>query len=42
MEHKALMDRNPATGEEIKIFAKTVVKMRVAKGAKEAIVPGRK
>ena len=34
--------RNPATGEAIKIPAKTVVKMRVAKAAKEAIVPGRK
>jgi transposase-like protein len=33
---------NPATGEAIKIPAKTVVKMRVVKAAKEAIVPGRK
>ena len=33
---------DPATGEAIKIPAKTVVKMRVAKAAKEAIVPGRK
>jgi hypothetical protein len=29
-------------GEAIKIHAKTVVKMRVAKAAKMAIVPGRK
>ena len=36
------MGRNPATGEAIKTPAKTVVKMRVAKAAKEAIVPGRK
>jgi DNA-binding protein HU-beta len=34
------MGRNPARGEAIKIPAKTVVKMRVAKAAKEAIVPG--
>ncbi len=39
---KARMGRNPATGEAIKIPAKTVVKMRVAKAAKEAIVPGKK
>jgi len=32
---------NPATGATIKIPAKTVVKMRVAKAAKEAIVPPR-
>ena len=36
---KARIGRNPATGEEIKIPAKTVVKMRVAKACKEAIVP---
>ncbi len=39
---KARMGRNPATGKAIKIPAKPVVKMRVAKAAKEAIVPGRK
>ena len=38
----ARMGRNPATGAEIKIPAKTVVKMRIAKAAKEAIVPGKK
>ena len=39
---KARMGRNPATGETIKIPAKTVVKFRVAKAAKDAIVPGGK
>jgi len=34
----ARMGRNPATGESIKIPAKTVVKFRVAKGAKDAIL----
>ena len=42
VKRKARMGRNPATGEAIKIPAKTVVKMRVAKAAKVAIVPGRK
>ena len=32
------MGRNPATGEQIKIAAKTVVKFRVAKAAKEAVL----
>src|SRR3990167_10810834 len=39
---KARMGRNPATGEAIKIPAKTVVKFRAAKVAKDAIVPGGK
>ncbi len=39
---KARMGRNPATGATIKIPAKTVVKMRLAKAAKDAIVPGKK
>jgi DNA-binding protein HU-beta len=39
---QARMGRNPATGEKIKIPAKTVVKMRIAKAAKEAIVPKNK
>ena len=39
---KARMGRNPATGEAIKIPAKTVVKFRVAKAVKDAIVPGKK
>ncbi len=38
-KRKARMGRNPATGEAIKIPAKTVVKMRLGKAAKEAIVP---
>ena len=42
VKRKARMGRNPATGATIKIPAKTVVKMRVAKAAKEAIVPKRK
>ncbi len=42
VKRKARMGRNPATGAAIKIPAKTVVKMRVAKAAREAIVPGRK
>jgi DNA-binding protein HU-beta len=41
-KRKARMGRNPATGEEIKIPAKTVVKMRIAKAYKEAIVPPKK
>ncbi len=36
---KARMGRNPQTGESIKIPAKTVVKFRVAKSAKDAIAP---
>ena len=35
----ARMGRNPATGEAIHIPAKTVVKFRVAKAAKDAIAP---
>ena len=38
-KRKARMGRNPATGEEIKIPAKTVVKMRIAKACKDAIIP---
>ena len=38
-ERKARIGRNPATGESIKIPAKKVVKFRVAKAAKDAIVP---
>lgn len=34
----ARMGRNPATGEQIKIAAKTVVKFRVAKAAKDEIL----
>jgi DNA-binding protein HU-beta len=42
VKRKARLGRNPATGEQIKIPAKTVVKMRVAKACKEAIVPPKK
>ncbi len=42
VKRKARMGRNPATGETINIPAKTVVKMRVAKACKEAIVPPKK
>jgi len=42
VKRKARMGRNPATGKAIKIPAKTVVKMRIAKAAKEAIVPKRR
>ena len=42
VRRKARMGRNPATGEPINIPAKTVVKMRVAKACKEAIVPPKK
>jgi len=41
-ERKARTGRNPATGETIKIPAKKVVKFRVAKAAKDAIVPPKK
>ena len=39
---KARMGRNPQTGEAIKIPAKTVVKFRLAKAFKEAVVPPKK
>ena len=39
---KARIGRNPATGEQIKIAAKTVVKFVVTKACKEAIVPPKK
>ncbi|MBD3248119.1 HU family DNA-binding protein [Candidatus Falkowbacteria bacterium] len=38
VHRKARMGRNPATGEEIKIPAKTVAKFRLAKAAKEAVL----
>jgi len=41
-ERKARMGRNPQTGEQIKIKAKTVVKFRVAKVAKDTIAPPKK
>jgi DNA-binding protein HU-beta len=39
---KARMGRNPATGETIKIAAKKVLKFRVAKAAKDAVIPPKK
>ena len=39
VKRKARMGRNPATGETIKIKAKTVVKFRVAKVCKDTIIP---
>jgi len=42
VDRKARMGRNPATGEAIKIPAKKVVKFRVAKAVKDAIVRRRK
>ena len=42
VDRKARTGRNPATGESIKIAAKKVVKFRVAKAAKDAIVPPKK
>lgn len=39
VKRKARIGRNPATGEEIKIKAKTVVKFRVAKACKDTIIP---
>ena len=41
-DRKARMGRNPQTGEAIKIKAKTVVKFRVAKSAKDVIAPPKK
>jgi DNA-binding protein HU-beta len=41
-ERKARIGRNPQTGEQIKIKAKTVVKFRVAKAAKDVIAPPKK
>ena len=39
VNRKARIGRNPATGQEIQIPAKKVVKFRVAKAAKDSIVP---
>ena len=38
-KRKARMGRNPATGEAIKIPAKTVVKARIQKALKDAVLP---
>lgn len=38
IDRKARIGRNPATGEQIQIPAKKVVKFRVAKAAKDAVL----
>ncbi len=38
VKRKARMGRNPATGEEIRIPAKRVLKFRIAKAAKDAVL----
>lgn len=38
VNRKARMGRNPATGEQINIPAKTVVKFRIAKVCKEGVL----
>jgi len=38
VNRKARMGRNPATGETIQIPAKTVLKFRIAKAAKDAVL----
>jgi DNA-binding protein HU-beta len=42
VRRKARKGRNPATGRPIKIPAKRVLKFRIAKPAKDAIVPSKK
>ncbi len=42
VKRKARKGRNPATGQEIQIPAKTVVRVRPSKAFKEAIVPPKK
>ncbi len=42
VDRKARKGRNPATGETINIPAKKVVRFRVAKAAKDSIVPPKK
>jgi DNA-binding protein HU-beta len=41
VDRKARVGRNPATGETIQIKAKKVVKFRVSKAAKDAILGGK-
>ena len=38
VDRAARMGRNPATGETIQITAKTVLKFRIAKAAKDAVL----
>ena len=42
VSRKARMGRNPATGESIKIPAKKVLKFRIAKACKDAVLPAKK
>jgi DNA-binding protein HU-beta len=42
VERKKRKGRNPATGQEIIIPAKKVIKFRIAKAAKDAIAPAKK
>lgn len=42
VNRKARMGRNPQTGEAIKIPAKRVVKFRIAKACKDAVVGAKK
>ena len=42
VKRKARKGRNPATGQEIQIPAKTIVKVRPSKAFKEAIMPTKK
>ena len=42
VNRKARMGRNPATGQAIKIPAKKVLKFRIAKAAKDAVMPAKK
>ena len=39
---KARLGRNPATGAEIQIPAKTVIRFRVAKAAKDSVIGAKK
>jgi DNA-binding protein HU-beta len=41
-KRKARMGRNPATGETIKIAAKTTLKFRVGKAMKDSVIPAKK
>jgi len=42
VSRKARMGRNPATGQAIQIPAKKVVRFRVAKAAKDAVLGAKK
>ena len=42
VERKAREGRNPATGETIKIAAKTTLKFRLGKAIKDSVIPAKK